>query len=46
MAQTFTETVGMLDLVIGHLQNPGNAAALTAKGVDVPATTACGVVFV
>jgi len=38
MAQTFTETIGMLDLVIGHLQNAGNAAALTAKGLDVAAT--------
>jgi len=36
----------MLDLVIGHLNNPGNAATLTAKGLDVAATTACGVVFV
>ena len=38
MAHTFTETVGMLDLVIGHLDNPDNAATLTAKGLDVPAT--------
>lgn len=38
MAQTLTETVGMLDLVIGHLDNAGNAAALTAKGLDVAAT--------
>ena len=38
MAQTFTETVGMLNLVIGHLDNAGNAAALTAKGMDVAAT--------
>ena len=38
MAQTFTETVGMLDLVIGHLDNAGNAATLTAKGLDVAAT--------
>jgi len=38
MAQTFTETVGMLDLVVGHLENAGNAAALTAKGLDVAAT--------
>ena len=38
MAHTFTETVGMLDLVIGHLDNPANAAALTAKGMDVAAT--------
>ena len=38
MAQTFTETIGMLDLVIGHLDNADNAAALTAKGLDVPAT--------
>ena len=38
MAQTFTETVGMLNLVIGHLDNPANAAALAAKGMDVPLT--------
>ena len=38
MAQTFTETVGMLNLVIGHLDNAANAAALTAKGMDVAAT--------
>ena len=38
MAHTFTETVGMLDLVIGHLNNPDNAATLTAKGMDVPLT--------
>jgi hypothetical protein len=38
MAQTFTETIGMLDLVIGHLDNAGNAATLTAKGLDVAAT--------
>jgi hypothetical protein len=38
MAQTFTETIGMLDLVIGHLDNADNAAALAAKGLDVPAT--------
>ncbi len=38
MAQTFTETIGMLDLMIGHLNNPGNAATLTAKGLDVAAT--------
>jgi hypothetical protein len=40
MAQTFTETIGMLDLVIGHLDNAGNAATLTAKGLDVAATKA------
>jgi len=38
MAQTFTETIGMLDLVIGHLDNAGNAATLTAKGLAVAAT--------
>ena len=38
MAQTFTETIGMLNLVIGHLDNAGNAATLTAKGLDVAAT--------
>ena len=38
MAQTFTETIGMLDLVIGHLDNADNAAALATKGLDVPVT--------
>lgn len=34
MAQTFAETVGTLDRVIGHVNNPDIAALSTAKGTE------------
>ena len=35
MARSFTETVGMLETLLAYMQDPGNRAALTAKGFDV-----------
>ena len=38
MARTYTETVGMITSFIAYLNDAQNVAALTAKGLDVPAT--------
>ena len=38
MARTYTETVGMMTNYIAYLKDAQNAAALTARGLDVPTT--------